>query len=124
MLNIKRLYSRHNSCYIFQKNYVDRGLPLKDCIRAVVITVSIALLAGCAERAGPEDTTLPKTPLLTAATLGEQSVRTVIEYLDESPYATADQTNGARQAQVCRACHSLIAYLLNVTSASSTDNDS
>ena len=79
---------------------------MKDCIRAVGITVSIALLAGCAERAGPEDTTLPKAPLVTAATLGEQSVRPVIEYLDESPYATADQTNGARQAQVCRACHS------------------
>ena len=78
-----------------------------DCIRGAVITVSIALLAGCAERAGPDDTTPPIAPLVTAATLGEQAVLTVTEYLDEPSYATADQINGARQAQVCRACHSL-----------------
>lgn len=77
---------------------------MKDCIRGIVITAIFALPAGCAERAGPED---PAEPLLTAATLGTQTVRTVSEYLDEPPYANADQVNGARQAQVCRACHSL-----------------
>jgi len=78
---------------------------LKYCVNGVLITASIALLAGCA----PEDTTQPQAPLVTAATLGEQTVLSVTEYLDEPAYATADQINGARQARVCRACHSLAA---------------
>jgi cytochrome c len=63
------------------------------------------MLAGCGER-GPDAT---RKPILTAATLGEQSVLTVTEYLAKSPYADADPVNGARQAQVCRACHVLAA---------------
>ena len=81
-------------------------MALQNCVNGVLITASIALLAGCDERAGPDDTTQPKAPLLTAATLGEQTVLTVTEYLDAASYATADQINGARQARVCRACHS------------------
>ncbi|MGB5510442.1 MAG: c-type cytochrome [Woeseiaceae bacterium] len=80
---------------------------MKVFFNRVMITASIALLAGCAERAGPADTTQPRAPLLTAETLGEQTVLTVTEYLEQSSYASADQVNGARQARVCRACHSL-----------------
>lgn len=63
------------------------------------------MLVGCAER-GPGAT---KEPILTAATLGEQSVLNVTEYLAAAPYADADLMNGARQGQVCRACHVLAA---------------
>ena len=80
------------------------GVALKHCVNWVLITASIALLLGCAERAGPEATT---QPLVTAATLGQQTVLTATEYLAQSPYAGADQINGARQARVCRACHTL-----------------
>ncbi len=46
-------------------------------------------------------------PPLTAATLGEQTVLSSADYLAQAPYAEADQQNGRRQAQLCRACHSL-----------------
>ena len=82
-------------------------MALKYCVNGLLITASIALLLGCAERAGPDDAAQPKVPLLTAETLGEQTVLTVAEYLEQSAYAGADQVNGARQARVCQACHSL-----------------
>ncbi len=44
--------------------------------------------------------------LLTASTLGEQYVMRTSEYLTQPPYAGADRQNGARQSQICRACHS------------------
>jgi cytochrome c len=61
----------------------------------------MVLLVACGER-GPDSA---KAKILTAATLGEQSVLTVAEYLSGAPYADADLENGARHAQVCRACH-------------------
>lgn len=48
-----------------------------------------------------------KSPLLTAATIGEQLTLTTGEYLAQPVYAAADTENGARQAQICKACHSL-----------------
>ena len=65
----------------------------------------MALLVACGERGRDAS----KTAILTAATLGEQSVLTVTEYLAAAPYAEADLVNGGRQAQVCRACHALAA---------------
>jgi cytochrome c len=44
--------------------------------------------------------------MLTAATLGTQTVLTSEQYLSSAPYSTADFSNGERQARVCRACHS------------------
>ncbi len=46
-------------------------------------------------------------PLLTAGTLGDQTVLTAAEYLSATPYSSADRLKGARLAQICRACHSL-----------------
>lgn len=46
-------------------------------------------------------------PVLTAATLGEQTVLSPAEWLAAEPYATADRGAGEDQARVCRACHSL-----------------
>jgi cytochrome c len=48
-----------------------------------------------------------KSPLLTAATIGEQVTLTAGEFLAQPPYAAADRENGAGQAQICEACHSL-----------------
>ena len=45
-------------------------------------------------------------PLLTAATLGEQDIRAVDEYLADPEYAGANVENGERLAMQCRACHS------------------
>lgn len=65
----------------------------------------LALLVGCGEKSDDGGEQVP--PALTAATLGEQQLLSAAEYLSQPPYADADQSNGARQAQVCRACHSL-----------------
>jgi len=39
--------------------------------------------------------------------LGEQVVLTAEEYLAGAPYRDADRSRGERQAQICKACHSL-----------------
>ena len=44
---------------------------------------------------------------LTAATLGEQVVQSAEDYLAAAPYVSASRSRGERQAQICRACHSL-----------------
>lgn len=43
---------------------------------------------------------------VTAATLGEQTVLRVQEYMAQARYGGVDQENGAIQANMCRACHS------------------
>lgn len=78
-------------------------------MRRISALVAFALL-GLAAACGGGDGGAPDTeatPLLTAAALGEQTVLTADEYLAAPPYADADRQNGARQAQICRACHSL-----------------
>lgn len=70
--------------------------------RAAVIAL---LLAGCGEPRAPEPA--DAEPPLTAATLGTQDVRSVAEYLQESPYAEADVELGDRLLMQCRACHTL-----------------
>ncbi len=66
-----------------------------------------AVLTGCGRQADVPATEPAVTPLPSAATLGVQVVLTTGEYLATEPYAAANQRNGERQAQVCRACHSL-----------------
>ena len=48
-----------------------------------------------------------KATTLTAATLGKQTVLSAVEYLATPEFAGADVENGARQALLCRACHSM-----------------
>lgn len=64
----------------------------------------LAIAAGCGGGSGDD---APAAPSLTAATLGEQDVRTPAEWLAAEPYASADLAAGEDQARVCRACHSL-----------------
>jgi cytochrome c len=71
-------------------------------------TLLLALIcAGCGGDSGDSSGENSQAPVLTAATLGEQAVLTTAEYLGAPPYANADVSNGERQAQICKACHTL-----------------
>jgi cytochrome c len=63
-------------------------------------------LGGCGGEQGGSGAE-PSKPLLTAATLGEQTLRSNDEWLAMAPYATADMKKGEQQAMLCMACHSL-----------------
>ena len=65
------------------------------------------LIAGCGQQTEDSGTESGTAPILTAKTLGEQVVLSAEDYLAAAPYADADRTQGERQAQICRACHSL-----------------
>lgn len=71
----------------------------------IATLLMLSLGTGCGGDSGPPADAGPA--LLTAATLGAQTVLASAEYLAVEPYATADRENGKRQAQICRACHSL-----------------
>ena len=71
------------------------------------ILLLLTLIAGCSGESGTSSRDNTKPPALTAATLGEQSVLTIAEYLAAAPYVDADRGKGERQAQICKACHSL-----------------
>lgn len=73
---------------------------------AGVTALTLLLLTGCGGGSGG-DFDEPSDPPLTAATLGEQALMSPAEYLSAAPYADADRQRGQRQAQLCRACHSL-----------------
>ena len=62
-------------------------------------------IAACSSDQAPGDG--QEEPILTAATLGEQTILGTAEYLAQERYATADLEQGKLQAQVCRACHTL-----------------
>ena len=78
-------------------------------LRAKILLATATLLfsSGCADKSANDGTTTVAPPPLTAATLGEQTVLAATEHLSAAPYSDADRQNGARQAQICRACHSL-----------------
>lgn len=67
----------------------------------------VLVCAGCGGDSGGSSGENSQAPALTAATLGEQVVLTTAEYLGSPPYADADASNGERQAQICKACHTL-----------------
>ena len=70
--------------------------------------VAIVLLASaCGDKTEDIGADKVAVPILTAATLGDQTVLTASEYLSAAPYSTADRSEGAKLAQICRACHSL-----------------
>jgi len=83
-----------------------RGLALVNHFRFLAVTAIILSFTGCGGETGKSETETSTAPPLTAATLGEQAVLSVSEYLSAAPYASADQSYGAKLAQMCRACHS------------------
>jgi len=80
---------------------------LKGGSRLFAVVVIAILVAGCSNKNKNAETGSDTTPLPTAATLGEQVVLQAQEYLATAPYKDADRSLGERQAQICRACHSL-----------------
>jgi len=74
--------------------------------RRLAATAFILCLTGCGGETGGSEAETSTAPPLTAATLGEQTVLSVPEYLSAAPYVAADQSKGAKLAQICRACHS------------------
>ena len=76
-----------------------------DSIRVAVIVGLAITVTACGGDKTPA--TGQEEPVLTAATLGEQSVLTTAEYLAQERYASTDLEQGKLQAQVCRACHTL-----------------
>lgn len=76
-------------------------------VKLLAAAATAIMLLGCGDRSQDSGPTAETTPLLTAATLGEQTVLTVSEYLSEAPFLGADRSNGANQARICGACHSL-----------------
>ena len=73
----------------------------------LTFAAAILTLAACGSDSGDTSSDEESTPLLSAATLGEQTVLTVAEYLAQDRYVAANRQNGSRQAQICKACHSL-----------------
>lgn len=75
-------------------------------VRNIICLLMLITLSAC----GGDDAASPAKPeakALTAATLGEQKVLSVAEYLASPPYQAADPARGQQQAQLCRACHTL-----------------
>jgi cytochrome c len=67
----------------------------------------VLLITACGDKTEDVGAGKVTAPLLTAETLGDQTVLTAAEYLLAPPYSGADRSNGANLAQICRACHSL-----------------
>jgi cytochrome c len=75
--------------------------------RPLTLVVAFTLLVSCGSESEDARSNEKSTPLLSAATLGEQTVLTVPGYLAQEKFVAADTSNGHRQVQICKACHSL-----------------
>ena len=78
---------------------------MREYSRLLTAILLAGMFAGC-DTDKESETATSTAPVTTAATLGEQIVLTPVEYLEAAPYKDADRSQGARQAQICRACHS------------------
>jgi cytochrome c len=65
------------------------------------------LVTACGQGSDGSPADPGKPAFLTAATLGEQQVMSIADYMAAPEYAGANQVNGERQARYCLACHSL-----------------
>ena len=69
----------------------------------LAVAAVLTLLAACENDTQDE---LSEVAYLSAATLGEQTVLGVSEYLALEQYQSANRNKGERQAMICKACHS------------------
>ncbi len=76
-------------------------------LAVAVLVTTVTMVAGCGKKTEDTGTGSGAAPLPTAATMGEQVVLTAEEYLAAAPFASASRSRGEKQAQVCKACHSL-----------------
>lgn len=75
--------------------------------RLLTVVALVTIVTGCGEKTEDTGTESGTARLPTAATLGEQIVLTAEDYLAAAPFAGANPSQGEKQAQICRACHSL-----------------
>jgi cytochrome c len=101
---VEMLYKPKRSCCLAREIRYKLGSMRRNYI--LLATTAFLLLGSCGGASQNEGEGSALT-LLTATTLGEQQVLSTSEYLAQAPYAEADLENGERQAQICRACHSL-----------------
>jgi len=80
---------------------------LREYSRLLAVAAVATLVVGCGKSTEETGTESGTAPLPTAAMLGEQVVLSAEEYLATAPYSDADRSRGERQAQICKACHSL-----------------
>ncbi len=79
---------------------------MKSTIRGLIIAAAAVQITACGNEskdAGSEE----EATVLSAATLGEQTVLRPADYLALPQYAAANRKKGAGQARLCKACHSL-----------------
>jgi cytochrome c len=80
---------------------------LKSFSRLLAVAALVSVIGACGGEKEETREGGEAAPLPTAATLGEQVVLSAADYLAAEPYASASRSRGERQAQFCRACHSL-----------------
>ena len=73
----------------------------------LTVAAVLTLLAACGNDSEDKLSEEQEVTLLSAATLGEQTVLGVSEYLALEQYQSANSNKGERQAMICKACHSL-----------------
>jgi cytochrome c2 len=74
----------------------------------LLVTSSVFLsLVGCTSDSGDSGSNEKRAALLSAETLGGQTVLTAAQYLEQERFQNADADHGFRQVQICKACHSL-----------------
>lgn len=83
------------------------GLASMNSSRLLAIAALATLLVSCGKKHEETGDGSGTATFPTAATLGDQVVRTAAEYLAAEPYASASRSRGERQAAFCKACHSL-----------------
>jgi cytochrome c len=94
-------------CSIVNIGTVFPGLALKTFSTPLAVAALLTMMAACGGSRDEAGAGSKAPQLPTAATLGDQVVLPASELLASEPYASADRSRGERQAQFCRACHSL-----------------
>ena len=92
-----------------------RGMRLSRFTNIMCAVTGVAvlwLIAGCGKSATPDGSDSPS--LLTASSLGEQSVVTNETHLTSPEFTGTDSAWGERLAMQCRACHGLEAGSVNM----------
>ncbi|MBT8108642.1 MAG: c-type cytochrome [Gammaproteobacteria bacterium] len=80
---------------------------MKKRFAMLAVAALAAAIAGCGNKANETGADESAVALPSAATLGDQVVLTVDEYLAADAYVGADLANGEKQARICKACHSV-----------------
>jgi cytochrome c len=80
---------------------------LRKSLKRLTLAAALLSLGACGSESENASAVVDNTPQLSAATLGEQTVLSVADYLAQEKFKVADARNGHRQVQICRACHSL-----------------